>query len=389
MSFLVPGPSSRESKSIRSGATLSQRPGRRSPRSPPHAPREPDLARKLAFLKRSESYPGRVDRVESVETHMSWLFLAGPDVYKLKKPYRHERIDYATPAARRLNCLREVRLNRRLAPDDYLGTVRLTIDAEGRMALDGKGRTIDWLVHMRRLPEAFSLEQRLRAGTVTPMQIGRVVARLLPLFRDGPRARWSVRAYLRHLRTRITGTAAELCRPGYGQARDQVETLATALLDFLDANADLLAARVRERRIVEGHGDLRPEHVYLTAPPTIVDCIEFDRELRLRDPIDELAFLAMECDRLGHREVDAWLFAAYRARTADHPPRALIEFHKALNAFVRAKIALWHLDDPDTGPRRRWLARAGDYLARARGYADGLRNRGHPHRSPASRRGSG
>ncbi len=375
MSSLAPGPRLRESTSIiRAGAPLSPRPDKRSPRTTPHPRQEPDLASKLAFLKRPESYPGDVDRVESIQTHMSWLFLVGPDVYKLKKPYRHERTDYATPAARRINCLREVRLNRRLAPDDYLGTVRLTIDAHGRMALNGTGRTIDWLVHMRRLPEAFSLEQRLRAGTVTPMQIGRVVARLLPLFRDAPPARWTARGYLRYLRSRVDGTATELCRPGYGQVREDVDALATALRAFLDTHADLLAERVRDRRIVEGHGDLRPEHVYLTAPPAIVDCIEFDRELRLRDPVDELAFLAMECDRLGHREIDAWLFAAYRARSGDHPPRVLIEFHKALNAFVRAKIALWHLDDPDTGPRRQWLARAADYLARAASHADRLRD---------------
>jgi aminoglycoside phosphotransferase family enzyme len=338
--------------------------------------REPGLAAKVAFLRRAESYPGRVERVETIETHMSWLFLAGRDVYKLKKPYRHDCIDYATLAARRRNCLREVRLNRRLAPDDYLGTTRLTVDAHGRLRLDGTGRPVEWLVHMRRLPEAFSLEQRLLAGTVTPLQIGRVVARLVPLFRDAPRARWSARGYRRHLHATVAATATALRRPAYRQSPGDVEAVAAGLHGFIDARADLLAARVRERRIGEGHGDLRPEHVYLTAPPTIVDCIEFDRTLRLRDPVDELAFLAMECDRLGHPQIDAWLFAAYRSRTGDHPPRALVEFHKALNAFVRAKIAAWHLDDADTGPRRTWIAHAGDYLARARGYIDLLQEGG-------------
>lgn len=331
---------------------------------------EPGLAAKVAFLRRPESYPDLVEQVETIETHMSWVFLAGSDVYKLKKPYRHDRIDYATLAARRLNCRREVRLNRRLAPGDYLGTARLTVDARGRLGLNGTGRTIDWLVHMRRLPEAFSLERRLLAGTVTPRQIGRVVVQLARLFRDASRARWSVSGYRRHLHATVADTAAELRRPAYGQSPSDVEAVAAGLHGFIDARGDLLAARVRERHIGEGHGDLRPEHIYLTAPPTIVDCIEFDRVLRLRDPVDELAFLAMECDRLGHPQIDAWLFAAYRLRTGDHPPRALVEFHKALNAFVRAKIAAWHLDDADTGPRRTWIARAGDYLARARGYVD-------------------
>jgi len=322
----------------------------------------PDLVAKVTFLSQPGHYPGHADRVETIETHMSWLFLVGHDVYKLKKPYRHERIDYATPAARHRNCMREVRLNRRLAPDDYLGITRLAIDAHGRLGLDGRGRTVDWLVHMRRLPEAFSLERRLRAGTVTPVQIGRVVARLIPLFRDAPRARWSIRGYQRHLQATVSDIATALCRPVYGQARRTVESVAAGLHGFVDAHADLLATRVRDRRIVEGHGDLRPEHIYLTTPPTIVDCIEFDRELRLHDPVDELAFLAMECDRLGHPEIDGWLFAAYRARSGDRPPRPLIAFHKALNAFARARIAAWHLDDPDTGPPRHWRAVAADYL---------------------------
>ncbi|MBU6248279.1 MAG: hypothetical protein KGN77_11015 [Xanthomonadaceae bacterium] len=330
------------------------------------------VAAEVAYLRQALGPPAHVDAVEVIQTHMSWLFLAGPDVYKLKKPYRHERIDYATLAARRRNCRREVRLNRRLAPDAYLGTVRLVVDARGKLMLGGHGRVVDWLVHMRRLPVAFSLERRLLAGTVTPVQIGRVVARLLPLFRDAPRARWSGRGYVRHLHRTIAGSAAELVRPAYGQSPREIAVLASRLARFLDARAGLFAGRVQQRRILEGHGDLRPEHVYLTTPPTIVDCIEFDRELRLRDPVDELAFLAMECERLGHPEIDAWLFGAYRSRTGDRAPRELIEFHQALNAFARARIALWHLDDPDTGPRRRWLARGKEYLRIARRHADRL-----------------
>ena len=126
--------------------------------------------------------------------------------------------------------------------------------------------------------------------------------------------------------------------------------------------------RARAGRIVEGHGDLRPEHIYLTQPPTVMDCIEFDRSLRLRDPIEEVAFLAMECDRGGYPQFDGWLFAEYHARSHDQPPRALVEFYKALSAFARARIAIWHLDDPDTGPRQCWIDCANDYLAHSAGY---------------------
>jgi aminoglycoside phosphotransferase family enzyme len=130
----------------------------------------------------------------------------------------------------------------------------------------------------------------------------------------------------------------------------------------------LLDARAAERRIVEGHGDLRPEHVYLTDPPAIIDCIEFDRSLRVRDPADELAFLALEGERLGCPALDGWLFGAWRTLAADEVPRALVEFYKARNALVRARIAIWHLEDSGSGsamPAQAWRDRAGDYLRRA------------------------
>ncbi|MDE2156871.1 MAG: hypothetical protein KGJ32_13420 [Xanthomonadaceae bacterium] len=325
----------------------------------------PGLSAKVAFLRRPDSYPEQVGRIETLETHMSWLFLSECHVYKLKKPFRHDLIDYGTPAARRLNCLRELRLNRRLAPDVYLAMVALTVDAAGRLGLDGDGRRIDWLVKMRRMPAELTLEHRLRMGTVDAADIGRIMARLVPFFADAPRAGWTPAAYRRRLLASIDATAVELMRPEFGLAQRRIAAFAAILRGFVEAHADMLDARVRAGHIVEGHGDLRPEHIYLTESPTIVDCIEFNRELRLRDPVDELAFLAMECGRLGRPEPAEWLFQAYRELSADDPAHALVEFHAAHNAFVRAKIALWHLDDPHAGTAGHWTACANDFLRHA------------------------
>jgi len=342
---------------------------------PDNAPRRrkmtlPGLSAKVAFLRRPDSYPEQVGRVEALETHMSWLFLTERHVYKLKKPFCHDLIDYGTPAARRLNCQRELRLNRRLAPDVYLAVVALTVNAAGRLELNGDGRRIDWLVKMRRLPSELTLEHRLRTGTPDAVDAHRIMARLMSFFADAPRARWTPVAYRRRLTASIEATAGELARQEFGLARRRIAALATTLRQFVDAHADLLDARVRAGHIVEGHGDLRPEHIYLTELPTIVDCIEFDRDLRLRDPVDELAFLAMECSRLDGPEPADWLFDAYRELSGDNPPGTLVEFHAAHNAFVRAKIAIWHLDDPHPGMPRHWIACANDYLYRARCHAN-------------------
>ena len=120
--------------------------------------------------------------------------------------------------------------------------------------------------------------------------------------------------------------------------------------------------RVEERRIVEGHGDLRPEHVCLGTPPQIIDCLEFRAELRYLDPADELAFLAMECERLGAPGIGQILFYRYSQRTGDRPPPLLILFYQAIGAMIRARIAILHLQefpvrDPEnccSGPPNTW-----------------------------------
>lgn len=316
--------------------------------------RTPGQGALLAFLCRPENYPESTPAVEVLETHMSWVFLTRHHAYKLKKPFRRGRIDYTTVAARRRSCLRELRLNRRLAPDVYLDVVALTIDGSGRLALGGAGERIDWLLRMRRLPAEQSLERRLLARQAGPDAARRIVARLIPFYAGAAHARWTPAGYRRHLLSAVASAARDLGRPAYGLARAEADTVASALREFATRHGDLLDARVGGARIVEGHGDLRPEHIYLSDPPTIIDCIEFDRGLRLRDPVDELAFLAMECDRLGCPDFDAWLFDAHADLAGDRPPRPLLEFHKGHSAFVRAAIAIAHLDDPDTGPRAHW-----------------------------------
>ena len=344
----------------------------RSARDDAPASLDPDpmqgLAAKVAFLRDPRSYPEPTTRVDPVEAHMSWVFLTDQYAYKLKKPFRRNGIDYSTPQLRRLNCRRELRLNRRLAPDAYLDVLALTVEARGRFALGGSGDRVDWLVRMRRMPVALTLESRLRSRMATGADARQIAARLVPFFSQATHARLSPPSYRRRLLRMVDAAQAKLAHPGFGLDSNRIAALAAGLRDFVGTRGELLDARARAGHIVEGHGDLRPEHIYLTRPPTVMDCIEFDRSLRLRDPVEELAFLAMECDRGDCRQFDGWLFAEYQARSHDQPPRALVDFYKALSAFARARIAIWHLDDPDTGPRQCWIDCANDYLAHAAGY---------------------
>jgi uncharacterized protein len=328
---------------------------------------------KVAFLRRAEAYPDAPERVEAVETHMSWVFLAGAFVYKLKKPVRYDFLDFSTPEARLRDCEEEVRLNRRLAPDVYLGVLPLTIARNGGLRLGEEGAPVDWLVRMRRLPDRLMLDHAIRAGAVNAGDVRRCIAALAAFYRRCEPVAMDAGLYRQRFVDGVIAARRDLALPEYFLPADAVRVVASAQLAFLDRHASLFDRRVEKKRIVEGHGDLRPEHVCLADPPIFIDCLEFNRDWRLVDPADELAYLALECEHAGADAVGEIAFATYRDGTGDAPPEALIRFYKAYRASVRAKLAAWHLQDhPGEAARLKWKDHARRYLALARRYAESL-----------------
>ncbi|HLB81408.1 MAG TPA: hypothetical protein VJJ77_12985, partial [Dongiaceae bacterium] len=178
--------------------------------------------------------------------------------------------------------------------------------------------------------------------------------------------------YRRGFAAGIEGSRRDLLRPEFGLPAAPLQRAAAAQLRFLEASGEVLDRRVREQRIVEAHGDLRPEHVYLGPRPVIVDCLEFSRAFRILDPADELAYLAMECDRLDAPAVGQLFLDTYGRVTGDEPPTPLLRFYKCYRACLRAKIAIWHLDEPAPRDRAQWTDRAAAYLRLADGYAAAL-----------------
>lgn len=328
------------------------------------------LEDRLGFLGRPDAYPEATARVDAVETHMSWVFLTESHAYKLKKPVRYPYLDFSTPEARHRDCEQEVRLNRRLAPEIYLGVVPLVRDAAGGLQLGGGGEEVDWLVRMRRLPADRMLDHLLRRGTVTQPEIARLAERLARFYAVADKESITPVAYRQRLAGQIGDNRRELASPEFGLDPALPASLARAQQRFLQGHADLFDARVRQGHIVEGHGDLRPEHVCLLPEPVVIDCLEFNREYRILDPADELGYLALECERMQAPQVGRWLLDAYRTASGDAPPDALIEFYQSCRAVLRAKLALWHLRDDGRHPPGTWIATARDYLERAQRHID-------------------
>lgn len=327
------------------------------------------LDEKVEFLRKPASYPDSTRSVESIETHMSWVFLTDHYAYKLKKPVRFPFLDFSTTELRRRCCEEEVRLNRRLAPRVYIGTIPLMRDARGALMLGGSETVVDWLVKMRRLPANRMLDRAIRSDSFTSAEIEDVARLLCAFYKGADRIEISASEYLRRLENYVRENHRELTDCAAIAEHGAVERTHAAQLAFLHTHRRVFEQRVGEGRIVDAHGDLRPEHVQLGRKPQIIDRVEFNPAFRALDPADELAFFAMECEMLGAAFVGDIVLDRYRAESGDAPPRFLLEFYKSYRACLRAKLAIWHLRDPDVREPERWPRRARQYLQIASAYA--------------------
>lgn len=328
----------------------------------------PSIDEKLRFLQSQSAHPNLKEPPGSLETHMSWLFFAGDRVLKLKKPVRFPFLDFSTLQAREFYCREELRLNSRLAPGVYLGLLALQATETGfalvpEQDLPAPGQTVDWLVLMRRLPAQRVLERLIAHARIEAPEVDALVAVLAAFYRRSPRIAVTAQAYLARFQREQAANREVLLRPQFDlhDAAAALDRFDAALLD----SALLLGERATSGRVVDGHGDLRPEHVWLLEPPVVIDCLEFNAQLRQVDPFDEIAFLALECDMAGAPWIGSRLAAGCMAALGDVPSPALMHLYTAHRALLRARLAMAHLLDPQPRTPNRWPPLAQRYIERA------------------------
>ncbi|GGR84137.1 hypothetical protein GCM10010269_24110 [Streptomyces humidus] len=273
-------------------------------------------------------------RAEVCETHTAVVFFAGDRVYKVKKPVDLGFLDYTTRAARRTACEREIALNRRFAPDVYLGLGEFSgPDAEAP----------EPLVVMRRMPADRRLSSLVREGAVLDDVLRSLARRLAAWHAEAPRSpevdeqgtrdalssRWEAGFEQVHA----------LADDGYGPA--EITETEQLVRRYLAGRERLFASRIEQGRVVDGHGDLLAEDVFcLDDGPRVLDCLEFDDRLRYVDGLDDAAFLAMDLEQLGVPEAAAYFLAQYGEYSGDPAPASLRHHYVAYRAFVRAKVSL-------------------------------------------------
>lgn len=311
--------------------------------------------------------------VELRETHISQVFLTHRLAFKRKKQVKFDFLDYSTLAERRRQCEAEVALNSRLADDVYLGVVSLMRDGSGRLDLGGEGEPVEYLVKMRRLPDEQRLKSRIEQGRVQVENIESIAERLSEFYATAERPDLTPQQYAREVWQRIEANHGELSDSSHELPQESVLKLYRAQRRWMTFYRPLLEGRAAQGRIVDGHGDLRAEHVYLTPQPRFIDCIEFNDGFRRIDAADELAFLAMECDGLGAAWVGEQLFTAYCNSSGDDPPACLIAFYKCFRACVRAKVAAIRQVQTTGAAREANRQEALQLLGLAEGYLPAMR----------------
>jgi aminoglycoside phosphotransferase family enzyme len=324
----------------------------------------------VAALRDPASYPDRPARIETIETHFAWVFLTGRYAYKLKKPLQLKGADLRTLAARQQSCVEELRLNRRLAAHTYLRVAPLA-ERAGRLVVDGPGEVRDWLVVMRELDRAQMFDARLRGARVAPDDLPRIITNLTEFYRRQAAERLDPAAYLTQVDARVAEACRELARAEFGLPPPAVEELESVIRQARQRVTQELAQRALADRVIESHGDLRAEHVWLGEPLQVIDAMSFERSLRILDSAEEIAMLAVDLTHKGFVAPARELLQRYRAAMPDTVSDSLLWFYESLRAVTRAKVAIWHLDDADlVRDGARWRARAREFMALAREAAE-------------------
>jgi len=330
------------------------------------------MIRKLIkSLLKAAAYPEATASVRLTETHVSLIFITDSYVYKVKKPVDFGFLNFTTLDRRRFYCEEEVRLNRRLCPDVYLGVVELR-ETPGGCAFGGSGALIDYAVKMKRLPEERMLTHLLEAGELQPAQmaqIARTVAEFHGRAARGPqisaqgspeaiRANWE-----ENFRQAPTSVPYGLSGADLDLLRDWVER-------FLAQHGAELQARVEGGFIRECDGDLHLGNICLTDRVCIFDCIEFNERFRFIDTAADIAFLLMDLEYAGRADLCTPFLEAYQEASGDRSLSGVLNFYKAYRAFVRGKVQGLRLAEGGLTDEEEQATReaARRYFRLARGY---------------------
>ncbi|MFN7085686.1 MAG: AAA family ATPase [Burkholderiales bacterium] len=306
-----------------------------------NAPTRFDAAAALiAALRDPRCYPHAVDRIEVLETHISWVILTGLYAYKIKKPVNLGFLDFATLEQRAACCHEELRLNRRLAPALYLEVVAITGSPQ-RPVVGGDGEALEYAVKMKQFAQEQLASRLLASGGLTVHHIGQLAEKIAVFHQYAAVAASGSRfgsppAIEAQMEQNFEQIAA---LPGAAASRDLLDELRRWSGREFIARKTEFATRQAAARVRECHGDLHLGNIVLIENEiTPFDCIEFSAELRWNDVASEIAFVVMDLVDRGRADFAFLFLNRYLESSGDYEAMAVLRFYLVYRAMVRAKV---------------------------------------------------
>ena len=326
----------------------------------------------IKALLESSIYNHDATDLRLVQTHISFVLLAGDYVYKFKKPVDFGFLDFSTLEKRKHCCEQELVLNRRLCPEIYLDLITVNKEKE-EFSLNGDGEVVEYGVKMARMPEEKMMVNIIRSGQLERTHIDNLVSVLVPFYEKAYRSE-EIDKF---------GTADAVgvnVLENFDQTKDfvgnnslsrqQFDTISSYAREFL-ARSDKFEERISNGKIRDCHGDMYSANICLADKVYIYDCIEFNQRFRYCDVASDVAFLAMDLDFWGLEELSNYCINSFVNLSGDNGLAGMLDFSKCSRAYVRGKIGLFTASDPavDEVVRQQNLEAAGKYFKLAERYA--------------------
>lgn len=325
-------------------------------------------------LKHPEAYPHDTGEITLLQTHISYVLLAGDYVYKIKKPVDFGFLDFTTLAKRKYYCEEELRLNRRLCPEIYLEVVPVKSSGQSFYLGGDAGETVEYAVKMVRMPEERMMNNIISSGRLTSGMLDQIVDLLVPFYQSAPGGAeiskaGSPDAVGGNFRENFQQTERFVGDPAL--SREQFTAISSYAEEFL-SRENLFHQRQTEGRIRDGHGDLHSANICLADKVYIFDCIEFNPRLRYCDVASDVAFLAMDLDYHGLADMTAGFIDGFARKSGDSNLHDVLNFYKCYRAYVRGKIGLFtaHAPEIDAATRSAGMKRAERYFRLAVDYVE-------------------
>jgi uncharacterized protein len=325
----------------------------------------------IAFLESPESYPHGPTEVRAIQTHISWVFVASPFVFKVKKPVNLGFLDFSTLEKRHYFCQREIKLNRRLCPEIYLGVVPIYKTTSG-FSFNGEGEIVEYAVKMKELPDGWFLSELLDRNLVREEEINRVISTLHRFYQsETPTPEIEQWGTPEKLKISTDENFAQV-EPFVGKTISSAafEAIRHFTNQFYIVNEKLFHERIQQHRILDCHGDLHLDHIHLTPDATtIFDCIEFNDRFRFIDIANDLAFLAMDFDFKGRSDLGNLLLRNAARELDDAEMLRVANLYKCYRAFVRGKVETIQATEKETRNPQEHERQAARYFRLALRYA--------------------